>query len=1048
MRPEGVWLRCAIIIWFFACWPVSAGLYVNTISPGNVPWPGGTVPYVIDPALSPAQQQTYLNALREYELAANVHFIPRTSEAQYVLFKYDPTGFDSVSGSNPQVVAVSSLTRSQICHEMGHSFGLLHEHTRADQNTYVNVLSTNITAGNQHWFDIDPNGTAQGSYDFESVMHFRRDLFSVQPGVLDTLQAKLGFEKFQPRMDGLALSKGDRAVMKFLYGAGPTLSPVVTNTSESGVGGLRAAMHYAVDNPGATITFNIPTSDPNYANGVFTIRPTGHLLPFVVDGTIIDGTTQPGYAGSPLLVLDGSQILPEAELVPGSVPGMLMYAANCTVKGLSFQRFPWVGLALLLPDAHNNAVRGCWFGLNYSGTASAPNQYQGIQISSGANSNTIGGTTTADRNVLSGNAQYGIWISDANTTGNVVLGNYIGTSASGLAAVPNGSGGLIVTGSSHDNSIGGTSVGARNVISGNVDTGVWLIGAGVNQNTVRGNYIGLAATGNAAVPNTMWGVDIRNGAQNNLVADNVISGNTDEGLRIENAGTSGNMVQGNQVGTAPGGSSAIGNGFAGVTVFTGATGNIIGGTTAAQRNILSGNGTVGLVFADSGTTGNIAQGNFIGTDVSGTASVPNGFAGVYITNGAVANYLGDVQPGAGNLISGNAAYGVWLADPGTNGNFVRGNFIGISANGAAALANAYSGIRILNGAQSNVIGGAVGGRNIISGNGNYGIVIADAGTNSNLVRGNTIGMNATGGSPVPNAWQGIEFQGGAVLNQIGGSALGDSNLIAGNTLDGVILFDAATKQNKLSQNSIFSNGGKGIVLTSANSSQPAPTSLSGSVSTASNPNGTDVSGFAGGASTLEFFASPTGDPSGFGEGQFFIDSLSVGGSGSFTAHLAAIVPAGYVIAATSTDGSGNTSEFSQTFTVPAYSDNGNDGTPDQWMLAHFLHVDPQVGDKSRATDDADGDGLTNLQEFLAGTDPRSASSALRISAVDKIGNGFRVSFASVNGKTYRLEYRDDLVTGSWGTLVDQMLGTGGTLQISDPSATGLTRRFYRIAIEP
>src|ERR1700736_5165658 len=318
-------------------------------------------------------------------------------------------------------------------------------------------------------------------------MHFPRDLFSVQPGVLDTLQAKAGFERFQPRMGGFALSKGDRAVMRYLYGPGPTLSPVVTNTSESGVGGLRAAMHYAVDNPGTTITFNIPTSDPGYANGVFTIQLTGHLPPVVIDGTIIDGTTQPGYAGSPLIVLDGSQILPEAGAVPGTVPGMLMYAANCTVKGLSFQRFPWVGLACLYPDAHNNTIRGCWFGLDYSGTASAPNQYQGIQISSGANSNTIGGSTTADRNVISGNNQYGIWISDANTTGNVIQGNYIGTKSDGLAAVPNAFSGVIVTRSSHDNSIGGASSGARNVISGNVNAGVWLTGAGVNQNTVRGN---------------------------------------------------------------------------------------------------------------------------------------------------------------------------------------------------------------------------------------------------------------------------------------------------------------------------------------------------------------------------------------------------------------------------------------------------------------------------------------------------------------------------------------------------------------------------------
>src|ERR1700730_4216441 len=339
-RFFSVSLRAAIAVSFFAGWSVNAGFYSNTISPGNVPWPGGTGPYVMDSAMSAAQQQTYLNALREYELAANVHFVSRTSETQYILFKYDPLGFDQVSGSNPQTVSVSSLTRAQILHEMGHSFGLLHEHTRSDQGTRVNVLTANITTGNQHWFNVDPNGTAQGTYDFESVMHFPRDLFSTQPGVLDTLQAKAGYEKFQPRMGGLAISKGDRAVMKFIYGAGPKLSRVVTNTSETSVGSLRAALDYATDHPGTTITFNIPTSDPGYANGVFTIHPTGHLLPLVTDGTIIDGTTQQGYAGNPLIVLDGSQILPEDEAVPNSIPGMFMYAANCTVKGLSIQRFP------------------------------------------------------------------------------------------------------------------------------------------------------------------------------------------------------------------------------------------------------------------------------------------------------------------------------------------------------------------------------------------------------------------------------------------------------------------------------------------------------------------------------------------------------------------------------------------------------------------------------------------------------------------------------------------------------------------------------------
>ena len=728
---------------------------------------------------------------------------------------------------------------------------------------------------------------------------------------------------------------------------------------------------------------------------------------------------------------------------------MFMYAANCTVKGLSFQRFPWVGMAILYPDAHNNSVRGCWFGLDYSGTASAPNQYQGIQISSGANSNTIGGTAATDRNVLSGNTQYGIWISDATTTGNVVLGNYIGTTADGLAALPNGLGGLIVTNSSHGNTIGGTSAGARNVISGNLATGVWLIGAGANQNTVRGNYIGLAATGNAAVPNETWGVYIREGAQNNLVADNVISGNGSEGLRIENAGTSGNVVQGNQVGTAPGGSSAIGNSFAGVTVYGGATGNIIGGTTAAQRNILSGN-YVGLAFGDSGTSGNMAEGNYIGTGATGAASVPNGYAGVYITNGATANYLGNVQPNSGNLISGNGGFGVYMANPMTTGNFVLGNLIGTNASGNAALANAYSGISIFNGAHGNMIGGGVGGRNIISGNGNYGITIADAGTNSNLVRGNTIGMNAAGNGPIPNAWQGIEIQGGAILNQIGGSSLGDSNLIAGNTLEGVVLFNAGTQQNRISQNSIFANHFSGITINSGtNNDQTAPTLSSAVLGPAGNIGGTDVGGTLTNSAAsamfhIEFFASPPGND----EGQFFVGSADVTTNGSGTAtfpavHLTAAVPKNYLITATASDSSGNTSGFSATFPVSS-TDADNDGMPDNWETGHNLNP----ANAADAITDSDGDGLTNLQEFKAGTDPAVANSVLRISAITKTSGDIQIGFPTVAGKTYRLEYKNDLLLGNWTPLADGIFGTGTQIQVTDPGALGLGKRFYRLTLEP
>jgi parallel beta-helix repeat protein len=981
MSREGVWLRCAIMICFFACWQVGAGLYVNTVSPGNIPWPGGTVPYVIDSALSAAQQQTYLNALREYELAANVHFILRTNQVPYILFKYDPNGFDQVSGNgNPQIVSVSLLTRAQICHEMGHSFGLLHEHTRSDQPTHVDVLRSNIAAANQHWFDVDPNGVSQGSYDFESVMHFPRDLFSTQPGVLDTLQAKSGYEKFQPRMGGLALSQGDRAVMKFLYGAGPTLSSVVTNTSESGVGGLRAALHYATDNPGTTITFNIPTTDPGYANGVFTIKLTGHLLPLVADGTVIDGTTQPGYAGSPLIVLDGSQILPEAGAVPATVPGLTVYSASSSVRGLSIQRFPWVGIAFNYSDSRNNSVRGCRIGLDYTGNAAAPNQYSGIYIINGANNNTIGGTTAADRNVLSGNSQYGVWISGPTTTGNIVLGNYIGTTANGLAALPNAFGGIIITDSSHNNVIGGSASGAQNVISGNTNAGVWLTGAGVNANTVSDNYIGLAANGSAAVPNTFAGMYIIQGAQNNLVANNIISGNTNEGLRMSDVGTSGNMVQGNKVGTTPNGTSALANGFAGVTIYSGATNNTVGGTLPSQRNILSGNSTVGLVFSDAGTSGNIAEGNFIGTDPTGSAAVPNGFAGVYIVNGATTNQLGAGQPGLGNLISGNAGYGILVGDPGTNSNLIRGNFIGTNFGGSIALPNSYAGIRISNGAQSNVIGG---------------------------------------------------------------SALGASNIISGNANDGIVLYDANTNKNWITQNSIFSNQFAGIDLSlNTNNNQPAPIITSAVISpTVANAGGIDIGGsFNGSASSIEFFASPAGN----NEGQFFVGSANVGGGGNFSVSLPAAVPKNYVITATATDADGNASQFSSPQTVTTTLDSNNDGIPDNWATAHSFSTMASI-----ASQDTDGDGLTNLQEFLAGTDPRDPTNRFAVTSTDISTGAPRVGFKPMTGKTYQMEYRDDLIMGSWTTLLDGIFATSNSIiQVSDPSGTGLTKRFYRITLEP
>ncbi|MGH7992943.1 MAG: M12 family metallopeptidase, partial [Limisphaerales bacterium] len=125
-------------LWLLAAARVSAGNFYAGTSPAHVPWPGGIVPYEFTNTLTLAQQQTYLDGLREWELAANVQFVPHTNQSRWILFAYNTNFLDFVSGDgyNPQLVTVSSLSRAQVCHEMGHSFCFTHENIRPDATNY------------------------------------------------------------------------------------------------------------------------------------------------------------------------------------------------------------------------------------------------------------------------------------------------------------------------------------------------------------------------------------------------------------------------------------------------------------------------------------------------------------------------------------------------------------------------------------------------------------------------------------------------------------------------------------------------------------------------------------------------------------------------------------------------------------------------------------------------------------------------------------------------------------------------------------------------
>ena len=868
--PPFFLLRLTVVLFIAFFRTAWAGNFYAGTSPANVPWPGGIVPYEFTNTLTAAQQQTYFDGLREWQLAGHVQFVPHTNQTHWILFAYNTNGFDNVSSStNPQVVSVSSLSRAQVGHEMGHSFGFTHENIRTDQANYLTVISNNVTPGNLQFFQIDPASVTNGNYDFESVMHLSWDFASLQQGVLATQQPKPPyFPRYQFRMGNLTLSPGDRAALAYLYGPPAVpLTNVVTTTADAGPGSLRAAIYYATDHPGAIVKFNLLTNDPGYSNGVFNIHLTGHLPVLAADGMVIDGSTQPGFTGKPLIVVDGSQIIPETFT---SNSGLLIYSSSNQVKNVSFSGFNWNGLTLEFADATNNIIAGCWLGLDATGTNAAPNAYQGIYFVNGAGHNIVGGTNANARNVISGNAEYGILMSDSNTTGNTVLGNYIGTDAGGSLAVPNPGGGIGMFSDSVGHVIGGTNALARNVISGNTGAGIWLAGSGVSNNLVQGNFIGLNAAGTAALPNNFAGIRVESGAAANLIAGNVISGNTSEGLRLIDAGTTANLVQGNFIGTDLTGTNALPNGFTGVAVYSGATSNLIGGTSASTRNIISGNQGYGIYISDPGTSNNFLLGNFVGPDATGTNALGDGGFGIGIWNGASGNFVGGTSVGMGNLISGNPGFSYGIVLGGVNGNVVQGNFIGTDFTGTNALANGFANVALWGGSTGNFVGGTGAGTgNVIAFAGSVGVVVYDSNTTNNSIRGNSIFNNGGLGIDLAGASDVYPY---VTPNDVGDADTGPNNL-----------------QNFPIITNVFGYAASSIVLGKMSSS-PGSNFL------------------------IDFYRSFTADFSGYGEGQFYVGTVSVTTDGSGNASFAFTNSsgnyAGQFFTATATTATGDTSEFS------------------------------------------------------------------------------------------------------------------------------------------
>ncbi len=614
---------------------------------------------------------------------------------------------------------------------------------------------------------------------------------------------------------------------------------------------LRAAIQQANATPGIdTINFQIGT-------GVQTIA-LGAVLPDVSDPIVIDGATQPGYAGTPLIEIIRGQ-------TAQNLWALRITAGGSTVRALAVGRFDSAGIVLGIAGANDpggNKIESCYGGLRADGVTPIRLSGSCIRIADSPN-NTIGGTSAAARNVLSGCSLSGINIAGTKSTGNLIQGNYIGTNAAGTATAGSLTGGSqgngINIGDAPNNVIGGDTAAARNVISGNSISGIVIGGLNAVGNVVKGNYIGTNAAGTAALSAGSFGVDIR-GANTvvgglapspGVAPGNLIAGNSSN-LIINGSGV---LVQGNLIGTDVTGSFGFSVNSNGIVCFS--SSGLIGGTQPGARNVISGLGT-GIFIDNFSTEVIVVQGNYIGTDLSGTVARGN-VSGIRVAGRG--GQIGGTAPGAGNLISGNRQ-GVVLR---TGVSTVQGNLIGTDVSGASPLPNLETGIFIdgsrngnSDGAAFSVIGGtAAGAGNRVAFNGRSGIAIGPFDSRGffstgNRIRGNSIFSNGLLGidlvAPPGPTFTEVDADGPAV-NDEGDTDTGPNGM-----------------QNVPTVNTVEVAGGM--------------TSVSGHLDSA--PNQTYA---------IDLYANAACDPSGYGEGHTYLGSTQATTDASGVATFSGSFPA-------------------------------------------------------------------------------------------------------------------------------------------------------------
>jgi len=669
----------------------------------------------------------------------------------------------------------------------------------------------------------------------------------------------------------------------------------VTTTSDSGPGSLRQAILDTNANPGAdSIAFAIGPSGNQQ-----TIQPTS-ALPAIIGPVTIDGWSQGGvgYTGPPLIELNGA-------LAGAQAVGLTLTGGGSVVRGLVINGFAIGGSAggIRLQTGGNNWIYGNYIGTSFAGDTRIANQ-RGVWIDGGSSNNRIGTNADgvndlAERNVISANVEQNIWIYQPATTGNLIMGNYIGLNAAGTAAV------------------------------------------GVNNQTV-------AAAGVLVQEASYTIIGTDGDGQGDALEGNVISGSI---LNINLTGTSNlneshhNRISGNRIGTHADGLASVGIQVEGVRVYVGYD-NLIGTdgdgvSDALEGNVISGHFDFGVMLQQTGARNTVVAGNKIGTDISGMAAIPNGTlssprAGILL--GGYGNRIGTNSDGVSdalerNLISGNtnvSTYAIYfnnLPNPDAQVTIIAGNWMGVDATGLAALPNNV-GIGGTSYAPTTIRD------NVISGHTYEGI---STHSSNMLITGNRIGVGADGVTPLGNGYHGLFLSGNN--NVIGGTGPGEANFIANNGT--VSAFYSGVRvgntglSNTIRGNRIYANSQLGIDLRwpdGVNVNDPDDPDTGGN-NLQNYPVITFAQAYANGTArvqgtlnsnpntnfTLDFYYSAAADNSGYGEGEFYLGAGSAttdaDGDAAFDVTLPAAIPPNHFVAATATHTDGSTSEFSLAFTA-------------------------------------------------------------------------------------------------------------------------------------